>query len=226
MTILAQAGKGIAVNLPSAIALPEEDDLRPVIAIAVDGLENYSFPPTSRMGMIAEILSRPLSTERDGIFMSWNIRMDFAWNKSGRVAGGPEVLPEHDARWRKEVKDDQGIFQQACENALMPWLRDSVDLLECEGEMLCGFTVSSRPHDHLLLSSFRDRPMAFESRRAFEDKIISLDDDTLASLWTACRVVDCDLSRRARSDIMAHEYAKIRAIREQDWAYEVDALEF
>jgi len=202
----------------------EIDDARPAIAMDVDAAGLYALPMTTRSGMISEMMSRPLDALGDRLFLSWDIRMDFPWDRSG--AGAHEVSQEYDARWKDLLEEDVAVFHQACENALRPWLDTDVDLFDLDGELTCSFDLLEPGRDRILLREFRGAAMGFPGRAAYEDFLHDLDDLTLGRLWMACRILDTDFGRQARAEVMGVELNEIRARLEEDWSVEVDHLSF
>lgn len=210
--------------LPQAPA--QKEDLRSELAIALDASGEYRLPRTSRAGMIVELMARSLHREGDTHFPGWDIRMNFSWNQSGRTRDGAEVSRDHDERWTELLENDPSIFHRACEKALTPWVEEHVDLLEMDGELECSFELMEPGRDTLLLKSFAGRVMEFAGRAQWAEFVKSLDDAQLAETWMAFRVLDADLSRKQRAELMAGEYNTIRQEMEADWDLEIDSLEF
>lgn len=200
-------------------------DNRPEIAVMLHASGDYSLPKTTAKGMAVELLSRYLHEDENGLLPGWNIKMNFAWDTSGISKCGKETQIEYDEAWNELVASDDSIFEEACARALDPWISDYVDLLECDGEMLCDIILSDTS-DHLLLKSMSGMDLAFKTRNDWTRFVMSLDEDNLAKLWTACRVLDADLSRKERAIVMAATYSEIRVEKEQEWGLEVEALPF
>lgn len=200
-------------------------DNRPEIAIMLDASGDYALPKTTAKGMAVELLSRYLHEDVNGFVPGWNIKMDFSWDKSGVSKSGHETDVQFDEAWADLIENDPTIFENACARALDPWVSDYVDLLECDGEMLCDIILSDTA-DHLLLKSMSGISLAFETRNDWTRFVMALDEDSLAKLWTACRVLDADLSRKERGIVMAATYSEIRLEKEQTWGYEVEDLSF
>lgn len=201
-------------------------DLRSALAIALDDMGEYRLPQTSRRGMMVELMARTLYREGEAFFPGWDIRMSFNWNQTGKVQGGLEVSREYDDRWNEVVEEDPSIFHRACEKALAPWVSDHVDLLDQDGGLECVFDLMEPGRDVLLIKEFAGKTMRMGDRSQWSSFVRSLDDQRLSDLWMAFRVLDADLSRRQRADIMASEYNAIRHEMEEEWDLEIEALEF
>lgn len=207
-------------------AFSPANDIRSELARALHDLNEYRLPATSRAGMIVELMARPLLKSGPQFYPSWDIRMDFSWNQTGRVAGGKETTPEHDEKWQELLGADSSIFHEACTRALSVWVDDYVDLLDMDGAFECSIDLAEPARDALVLKSFAGHDMGFASRSDWADHLKSLDDAALCDLWTALRVLDADLSRKERAQIMAHMYNEIRSEREVAWDLEVEDLSF
>lgn len=210
----------IEVNAP-----PVMPDNRPEIAVLLHASRDYALPKTTAKGMKVELLCRYLHEDINGFTLGWDIKMNYPWDKTGTGRTGSETQIEYDEQWLDLVQSDETVFEDACARALEPWIADYVDLLECDGEMLCDIILSDTA-DHLLLKSMSGLDLTFKSRNEWTRLVMSLDDENIGKLWTACRVLDADLSRKERAITMAATYHSIRVEKEQAWAVEVEALSF
>lgn len=201
-------------------------DIRPALAIALHAAGEYRLPRASRESMIIELMGRPLHRHHGICHPGWDIRMSFPWQQDGRDPKGLETSRDHDNRWLEAVRDDKSIFHRACENALSAWLDDDVDLLDMDGALECRFDLIEPGRDMLLLTDFAGQYMGFASRSAWIDHVRSLDDDQLGHLWMSLRVIDTDLSRQHRAEIMAAEYNRIRHEMEAEWDLDIESLSF
>lgn len=201
-------------------------DNRPEVAKDLHEAGEYNIPKASRRGMIADLASRPLHKEDGLLFPGWNVRMDFAWNKTGHVEDGLDISSEGDAQWAEALKTDPTIFHRACENALKPWVSAYVDVLEMDGRMLCDIHLKDLGRDTLLLKAFNEKPLGFARRDDWRGALETLSDTEVGDLWTAFKVLDSDLSQNHRAEIMACEYNAIRHEMEEDWVVEIEHLSF
>lgn len=201
-------------------------DNRPEVAKSLHESGEYNIPKASRRGMIADLASRPLYTEGGHVYLGWNIRMDFPWNKTGHVRDAHDVSPDCDQLWEDAIKNDPTIFHRACENALKPWVTNEVDVLEMDGAMLCDLHLKDLGRDALLLKSFAGEPIRVTRRDEWRQYLDARTDSEIGNLWVATRVLDADLSKPQRAEIMADEYNTIRHEMEEEWNAEVEHLPF
>lgn len=201
---------------------PDDRDFRDsfVRAIHADGL--YDMPATSRMNMINNILMHPTERTRDGLALSWGIKMNFPWDKSGVSEEGFETDPEYDKRWIREMESRGELFMEVCEDALAPYLEEGFAALELE-DAHAELQTFGTGDDRLILKSFRGQDFTMPSIRDLRITLESMKDDDLRNLWTTIRVLDQDLSRAQRGIEMSLSANKIRAEVEREWSLEVDS---
>lgn len=209
-----------------SLYLKPSDDIRTELAKSINSMAEYRLPKTSRAGMIVEMMAHKLASYNGQLYPSWDIRMDFNWNKSGSVLDGHETIRAHDERWKNLIESDPSIFHDACQRALSPFVDDYIDILDMEGMLEASLDLVEPGRDTLVMTSFKGEDMGFHSRSAWTDHLKSLADDDLCDLWMSVRVLDSDLSRKARAGIMADTYNDIRHAMEADWNDYVEALPF
>ena len=195
---------------------PEDRDLRDDFIRGIHANGDYRLPRMSRTGMINEIMTHPTSPARSGRTLSWDIRMNFRWDETGRIEGGEEIDSQFDQRWQREVSVNEGIFRRATETALAPYLVSDFSVLDLD-DAGCELDTDGANHGFLVMRSFRGASMAFETPTEFNTKLRSLPDSDLLALWATVRVLDQDLSRKSRTHEMRMVYNDIRAEMEAEW---------
>ena len=202
------------------------DDVRTSLAQEIHDMGEYRLPALSRAAMMIELMARKMIKE-DGLFHPcWDIRMNFSWNMSGRVEDGRETVRDFDARWAELIDTDPSVFHEACTRALAPYVDEFVDILEMDGALECSLDLSEPGRDTLILKSFKGESTGFRSRSDWSAHLRTLDDDALCDLWMSLRILDQDLSRKNRAEVMAGVLNDIRHEREVDWSDDVEALPF
>lgn len=196
---------------------PAERDLRDDFMRAIDTSGDYRLPYASRRTMINDLLLHPATDTRNGQCLSWSVGMEgFSWNSTGHVAEGEETHAALDANWEKELRENPAILEQAVENFLTPYVRDSFSALEMEGaesslDLIGGDT------DKVVLRQFNGSPLEFGSRRELRASLDAMSDNDLSHLWATVRVLDMDLSRSVRGHQIALELNSLRAEMEVEW---------
>lgn len=203
-----------------------KDDIRSELAKIMHSFGEYRFPKASRSSMIVELMAHKMA-EKDGqLYPSWDIRMNFKWNQSGKIADGREISPQNDEKWADLIENDPSIFHDACERALSPYIDDFVDILEQDGTLSASIDLLEPCRETLILTSFKSEALGFASRAVWTDHVKSLSDEDLCDLWMSVRVLDADFSKKSRAEIMAGIYNDIRHEKEEIWENDYEDLSF
>ena len=185
----------------------------------------YSFPRASRASMITEILSRDVFQGSHGnqSHLTWDIRMKYRWNQTGRVDDAKEELcPSLDRRWAQEVAENDDMMREACDAALSPYLSEPFVALEENTAMSVTFDVAGRSGGFLVMKEFAGQPLGFTSLSDFREILNGFDDEKVMHLWVASRTLDVDLSHANRAFDMAWQMHEMRLEKEQEWLTEVE----
>ena len=180
----------------------------------------YSLPFTTRAGMMREILIHPVARRDGEIRLSWDIRMDHAWDRSGRIEKGEELCPSLDGRWKRRLADDPALLRQALDTVLEGYFDPDFAPLEMDNaktelEQCLG-------EEEIVLKSFNGMPMGFVDHSALRVCLTGLSDPELMTLWASIRVLDADLGRRTRTLMVQEQLNLVRHEIEQVWLDEVD----
>lgn len=187
----------------------------------------YSFPRASRDSMVNEIMAHLVHYGREGTsHLAWDIRMNFPWNKTGKIItngenDGEEVDPAFDAKWLATLRHDTEIFEKACDNCIRPFVDSGFSPFEIE-EVRADLRVAGANGGFIALRSFNDTDMGFTTQEELHGKLTAMDDATVMNLWMTVRTLDIDLSREVRGNDMALQLNSIRAERELTWREEVE----
>lgn len=203
-------------------------DNRDDLLKGLDGVEGYRFPRTTREGMIAEILAHGTWTDAAGRkLLAWDIRMNFAWDKSGRVDGGEELCRSQDARWKKKVEGNSKLFRQACEKTLKPFLSPDFRILDGDADMACDLDVAGSHGGWLVMRALGGQDLRMASGAALAAFLAEASDAVVRNIWATLRTLNVDLSRRNRVQMMSWTLNEMRAELESVWLEELDPeLEF
>lgn len=195
------------------LRLPPEKDTRSefVRALSEDPEVPYTFPANGREGMTEEICRHLMFIERGGLknHIAWDIRMNFSWNRTGRIRGGTPVDGGHDYNWRHMVETEPDVTRMAASEALAPYLESACFVLDME-EFPCRFELAGRNKGFLTLKTFCGNHMSATRDVSIEDRLLRLNDAQLEGLWVVCRVLDEDLSRENRTQEMSHQMHLLR----------------
>ncbi|MCE6958397.1 hypothetical protein LAZ40_04915 [Cereibacter sphaeroides] len=208
---------------PGFRALSEKSiDNRDDFLRSFDGVSDYSFPRRTREGMIRDIMSHGCSPCRDGkMRFSWDIRMNFVWDRSGRVQDGEDLCPSQDARWREALEEDRTLYRRACETALADYVDAPFRVLD-DDDMLCDLEVIGVQGGWVILNSIGGKPIAAPTPGAMRQLLEGSCDVTVRNLWTALRTLDVDFSRKNRTFEMQWALNGLRAELEAEWLEELD----
>ncbi|MCW3784432.1 hypothetical protein [Defluviimonas salinarum] len=203
------------------LRIHQEPDIRSDFIRGIHETGDYNLPRTTRRGMINDILMHPSQESRNGRTLAWDTRMNFSWDRSGRVEGGEEVCRSMDARWMAAVKEDDDLLRKACDEAFSPYLAEGFAALGLE-EATCEIVAGGPEGEHLLLKSFRGTDLEFRDHRDLRQKIEALSEEDISNLWVTVRVLDKDLSRASRANEVQIHLNSLRAEKEQEWLVEAD----
>lgn len=196
-------------------------DLRDDFLRAIHEAGDYSFPRATRTLIINSLLMHPKVAGRDGLQLSWDVRMNYAFNTSGKVTGGEEVDPALDARWTEAYAADESLMITAGERALAPYLQAPFSALEMD-DAECELEARGSKGGFVVLGSFNGQKMCFADPRDMRLRLEAMDDGALMRLWAATRVLDADLGRANRAAIMAEELNTLRAEMEPQWEEDIE----
>jgi len=180
----------------------------------------YDLPARSRKAMINEIIMRPCVEIGGKSYLSWNVRMDFAWDRSCR-GSGIEFTSDLDGKWAKAMKGNHDLLLGACEKAIAPYLDEPFDALGL-GDAACDLALAGQGYDKLAIQTFSGRSMGFASVRELRESLDVLDDDTLSIFWATTRILDKDLGRQARAELVVDQLSLVREKLESEWLIEVE----
>lgn len=189
----------------------------------LDGVEGYRFPRTTREGMISEILGHATWTDISGRkLLAWDIRMNFPWDKSGRVDGGEELCRSQDARWKKAIEGNSKAFRKACEKTLEPFLDSNFRVLDGDDDMICNLDVAGSHGGWLVLRSLGGQDLRMASQTDFAAFLATASDTVIRNIWATLRALNVDLSRKNRVQMMSWTLNQMRAEMEAVWLEELD----
>ena len=180
----------------------------------------YSLPFTTRAGMMREILIHPTIRRGGELHLSWDVRMDHAWDRSGRIVNGEELCPSMDGRWKRKLAEDPSILRRALEAVLEGYFDPEFAPLEMDDAKT--EIEQSHGEDELFLKSFNGASMGFASHSELRARLNVLTDRALMTFWAAVRVLDADLGRRTRTLMVQEQLNQMRHEIEQAWLDEVD----
>lgn len=189
----------------------------------LDGVEGYRFPRTTREGMISEILAHSTWTDASGRkLLAWDIRMNFPWDKSGRVEGGEELCRSQDSRWKKAVEGTSKLFRKACEKTLKPFLDTDFHILDGEEDLLCDLDVAGSHGGWLVLRALGGQDLRMKSSSELAAFLAEASDAVVRNIWATLRALNVDLSRKNRVQMMSWTLNEMRAELESVWLEELD----
>lgn len=216
-----------------ALGLIEEgySDIRPAVLreVHADRELPYTFPPASRAAIIADLAAHTLfKTGDDRDMLAWDVRMNFAWNRSGRIEGQDAVDDRFDSRWAKESGNASDIFAQACETALKPYLAEPFKVLDLDDSLPIELDVMGGRGGFVVLKSVNGTALRGKGPQGLATALDALDDQTLTQVWAATRILDVDFSRSVRKEIMTDLLHDARLAQEIEWGEEIeeDELDF
>lgn len=196
---------------------PAERDLRDDFMRAINASGAYRLPYASRRIMVNDLLLHPAADTRSGQCLSWHVGMTgFNWNSTGHVAEGGETHPGLDSNWECEIRDNPAILEQAVDNFLTPYVKDTFSALEMEGAE-SSLDLVGMDNDKMVLREFNGAPLHFSCRRELRATLEAMDDSALSNLWATVRVLDLDLSRAVRGHQVALELNSLRVELEAEW---------
>ena len=82
----------------------------------------YNLPRTSRDGMVKDLMMRQSQLVRGTRMLSWDVGMNYAWDRSGRVEGGEDIGANFDSTWDREMEDNPEHLRAACDRAVAPYV--------------------------------------------------------------------------------------------------------
>ena len=201
---------------------PRAEDNRSAIIREIAELGEFTLPATSRQGMINELMMHQSIKTRKGRMISWNLSMDFPWDRSGHYADGEELNRSYDRRWEAVMQADPEILQAACDKAIAPYMVDGFNVLELGEGAAAELVMGGEGENTMMLEAFSGRPMVFASFRDMNATLSSLDNETLCDLWATSRVLDQEFSRRERAMNIIIELNRVRAKLELEWECETE----
>ncbi|MEP3666561.1 MAG: hypothetical protein ABJN42_07490 [Roseibium sp.] len=188
----------------------------------------YAFPRASRESMVTEIMAHDVFYSEGGSpsSLAWDVRMNFDWNKTGRIVDGEEVCQTMDDKWDAEMRDNKSIFDAACDACLDPFISSNFSPFEIE-DMEAELDVRGGNNGFVALKKYNDQDMTFSDIDELHGKLETLSDEDIMGLWLTVRTLDVDLSRDVRAADLAVQLNESRAELEQEWLNEYeDALVF
>jgi len=200
---------------------PEDRDNRDEFTRALHADGAYHLPATSREAMVNDILLHPMARVRGGMALSWDIRMNYNWDRTGRVDGCDEVSREFDKRWLTELSTRDEIFEEVCDLALSSYLAEDFSVLGME-DAACNLNTTGPNNGTLVLNGWRGHAAAFSGIGELRENLITMPDDELRSLWTTVKVLDQDLSRKQRAIEMGLACNTVRTRLEESWSMDVE----
>lgn len=215
-----QAKLGLIAPAPAMTGVPS--DIRSDLVRSLHDAGEYNLPPTSREGMVKDLMMRQSQTVRGRKLLSWDIGLNYAWDRSGRVEGGEILDADFDRRWMKEMAANPDHLRTASDRALAPYVVSGFNVLELGESAGCELNIGGDQDNFLMLSTFGEHDLSFRDFRELREKLAEIPDDTLLNLWTTVRVLDRDLNRQSRAYDVAWELNEIRAALEEEWLMEVD----
>lgn len=194
----------------AALGLLPSQDIRSdfIKAISEDPDTPYSFPPIDREGMEEEICRHLMYIDADPLvpysYITWDIRMNSGWNRTGRIKGCAGVDSGHDADWRHTVESDPSIVRQACQDALSVYLEPNCTIMDME-DYPCEFGIAGKNGGFLILKKFGNYHMGATRDVGISVRIQKFKNDAVEALWVICRVLDEDLSFENRRKDMEYQ---------------------
>lgn len=158
----------------------------------------YSFPALSREQMIDEIVSHPMAELGSEKCISWDIRMDYPWNMTGRSGTEEEnedLTVDFDKVWSRTLRAKPEIIQDAVDLAMAPYVSRPFRFMGEDDQPLIEMQAIEQG---LVLTAFDEMPMQFVDRRDLASGIDDLSDAQICSLWAMIRAMDSDLNRENR----------------------------
>lgn len=163
----------------------------------------YEFPAMSLEQMSDEICRHPTFVENGGISarICWDIRLNFSWNRTGRVKDGPQMSDAYDLYWRHEVSENPLILERAKNGALSEFLKPDAIVLGLE-EFPCTFSLAGSKKGFLTLDRFAGCSMCATRDIDIAGRILRLRDNELEALWAILRVMDVETEEQHRRHTM------------------------
>ncbi|MBW3243487.1 hypothetical protein KUV57_12505 [Epibacterium sp. DP7N7-1] len=182
----------------------------------------YNLPKTSRDGMVKDLMMRQSHKVRDTRMLSWDVGMNYAWDRSGRVEGGEDLCSSFDTKWEHELGDNPEHLRMACDRAVAPYVASGFNVFELGEKAGCELNLGGVNDKFLMLSSFGELDMGFSNFGELREKLNGMNTEDLVNLWTTVRVLDTDLNRSNRAFDVAWELNGIRSSLEENWVLEAD----
>lgn len=201
---------------------PRAEDNRSALIREIAEYGEFSLPATSRQGMINELMMRQSIQTREGRVISWNLSMNFAWDRSGRCEGGEELSPAYDRRWDRVLKQDPEVLRAACDKAIAPYMASDFSVLELGEGAIADLAMGGDDENTMMLKSFGGRSMVFKNFSDMRSKLSELENEDLCNLWATSRVLDQEFSRKERAMSVAVELNEARAKLELEWECEAE----
>lgn len=201
---------------------PTVNDDRTDFLRALHESGDYNLPPTSRDGMIKELMMRQSQEVRGKRMLSWDVGMNYDWDRSGHVEGGEDLGANFDRQWAQEMEANPSILRTACDRAVAPYVAPGFNVLELGESASCELNIGGAGDKYLMLGSFAGQDMSFATFRELREKLSSMETSELVDLWATVRVLDKDLNRQNRAHDVAWELNAIRASLEEEWLMEAE----
>lgn len=171
----------------------------------------YMFPPMSHDEMAEEICRHTTFVDIGGIRsrICWDIRMNFTWNRTGRLRNATRMSDDYDRDWRYEVEENPAILENAKNSALLQYLAPDCIILDLE-EYPCQFGLAGENKGFLTLERFAGNSMSATRDIDLAGRILRLRDDELEALWAILRVMDLETSVEHRREVMEWNMHELR----------------
>lgn len=176
----------------------------------------YRLPSRTYAKMVDDIVEQAKRfSEGYGLF--WNLTPASGWNRTGRVANGPEIQEDFNEDWRREVSESPNMTNQAVLEFARPYLEQPSEIAGLGPEATCGFEIilgGRRPV--LKMQSINGHNLAADTEIEFLDKLSMLTKSEIAHLWASQRVMQGELSDEVLRESLPLYMADLRVALERD----------